>query len=604
MRRSPAVLGMFLCVAAPLPAQVLRVELRDSVTNGAVVGALLAAVDSAGRVGVEGLSDAAGDGALRLPRAGTWRVRVRRIGFAPLLSAPVTVASGGSARVALRLASARQGLPVVRVAASRGECRATPEGRDRSAVLWEQLTLALRASALARDVVPLRVVRMQRELDADLRVLAERVVSLGIGTGRPFDAIDPDTLAARGYVVRDDDGGWRFFAPDDSVLLARSFVDTHCFDAPRRDRTPGLAELRFRPASALRPDVEGTAFVDTASGEPRRVDFRFVLPIGVLPVPVPHAGGHIALARLPSGLWIVSSWAIRMPLFGTDPSNGRPRVAGYREVSGTAEPSRIGREALIASATAPRERDSVTLTIRALDDRYERLAGAQLVRDTVATAAPGPVTDSTGAARLVVPARAEVTLRVRRVGHAVRDTVVRTSGRDTSLAVVLPRIQRLATTTVTATLEDRVGFTQRRLAGFGWFMDSVAVARRGAPNALGLLQGVPSLTLFRVPATAGVPAGRPTDTRAGAIALHPDWLPGMIVPVMETPTSLTGAGGLCIPDLFIDGQRASTAQYLALDTHEVRAVEFHTRGVTVPPQFQVLRTDVCGVVLVWTRFAR
>jgi hypothetical protein len=603
--RFAIALALATCsLAEAVGAQVLRVELRDSVTNGAVVGALLAAVDSSGTVAVEGLSDVAGGGALRLPGAGTWRVRVRRIGFAPVLSAPVRVAAGGSARLELRLTSARAGLPVVRVAARRGECRASPEGRDRSAVLWEQLTLALRASALARDVVPLRVVRMQRELDARLGLVSERVVSLGVGTGRPFDAIAPDTLAARGYVVRDDDGGWRFFAPDDSVLLDRSFVDTHCFDAPSRDRTPGLAELRFRPVSALRPDVEGTAYVDTASGEPRRLDFRFTLPIGLLPVPVPHAGGHIALARLPSGLWIVSSWAIRMPLFGTDPSNGRPRVAGYREVSGTAEPSRIGREALIAAATAPRERDSVTVTVRVLDDRYERLAGAQLLRDTTATAAFGPVTDSTGAARLVVLARAEVTLRVRRVGHAVRDTVVRTSGRDTTLAVVLPRIQRLATTTVTETLEDRVGFTMRRRAGFGWFMDSLDVAMRGAPNALGLLQGVPSLSLYRVPATAGAAAGRPTDPRAGAVAAHPDWLPGMMVPVMETPTSLTGAGGLCIPDLFIDGQRASTAQYLALDTRDVRAVEFFTRGVTVPPQFQVLRTDVCGVVLVWTRFAR
>lgn len=588
---------MTACLAGALPAQVLRVELRDSVTGARVVGALLAAVDSTGRPIVEGLSDAGGESALRLPRAGTWRVRVRRIGFAPVLSAPVTVPAGGSERVALRLASAQQALPIVRVEAARGACRAVPVGRDRGAVLWEQLTLALRSSALARGTVPLRIARTQRELDVALRTLAERVTALELGGGRAFDAIDPDTLAARGYVRQEGDGGWRFFAPDDSVLLSESFAATHCFAAPPRDRTPGLAELRFWPADPWRPDVEGTAYVDTVTGEPRRLDFRYRIRPGTLPALAPDAGGHIQLARLPTGLWIVSSWAIRMPLFATDVRGGPVRLRGYREVGGTAEP------ALAASvrAAALRVRDSVSVVVRVLDERYERLAGAQLLRDSLTL---GPVTDSSGVARLAVPMRRDVALRVRRVGYAVRDTVLRLAERDTTIAVVLPRIQQLARTTVTASLEERVGFTDRRQRGFGWFLDSVAVARRGSPNALGLLQGVPGLSLFRIPADAAPSAGRATDPRAGAITAHPDWIPGTTVPVLETPTSLTGAGGVCIPDLFIDGQRASTPQFLSLDTREVRAVEIYARGVQVPPQFQVLRGDVCGAVVLWTRFAR
>lgn len=323
-------------------AQTLRVELRDSTTGTPVIGALVSATDSTGSSRVDGLSNERGVVTLRLPAPGLWEIGIRRIGLTPRRVPAVRVGPGAVVTLPLAVASIRQMLSRVRVTAAAGNCGRAPDGDDRTSMLWEQITLALRASTLSRadslSHSTLRVRERVRELSVSLEPVSERVLRDAYGQGRMFTAVNPDSLASHGYVRQESGGDLSFFAPDEVVLLSNSFVATHCFETPKRDADPALAELRFKPVRGRAvADVEGTAFVDTLSGELRHIEFRFVAPRSLIPSNAKHAGGTVELQRLRNGTWIVSNWAIRMPMFVTSGVPRRTYLNGYREVGGTAE---------------------------------------------------------------------------------------------------------------------------------------------------------------------------------------------------------------------------------------------------------------------------
>lgn len=329
-------------LACAVQAQAVRVELRDSTSGEPVVGALVSATDSTGARRADGLSNERGVVTLRLPAAGLWVIGIRRIGLTPRQMPAIRVAAGAVVSMPLAVTSMRQMLSRVRVTARAGSCGRAPVGEDRAAMLWEQITLALRASTLSRadtaSTSKFRVRERVRELSASLDELSANLTRVGYGMGRAFAAAPPESLAASGYVKREPEGDLSFFAPDETVLLSPSFLATHCFETPKRDANPALAELRFKPVRGRTvADVEGTAFVDTLSGELRRIEFRFVASRALLPLNAKHAGGDVVLRRLPNGLWIVSEWAIRMPVFLVGGMPTRVYLNGYREVGGSVD---------------------------------------------------------------------------------------------------------------------------------------------------------------------------------------------------------------------------------------------------------------------------
>ncbi len=338
-----AFLFMGALLSRPAAAQVVRVALRDSVTGALVVGALVSALDSTGVSRADALSNELGVVTLRVPSIGLWTLRVRRIGMSPLRIPNVRIDAGTVATLPLNIATIRQRLTSVRVTADARNCGRAPSGTDRAGMLWEQISLALRASTLTSSdsaaALPLQIEERVRDLDASLSEKATRITRSGFGAGRPYSADDPDTLATRGFVRRGTDGEFTFFAPDENVLLSDAFASTHCFETPKQDEDPSLAELRFRPSRGRAiADVEGTAFVDTLSGELRRIEFRYVVSQSLLPTNARYAGGDVALSRLANGRWIVTSWAIRIPLFQRVGATPRFLVRGYQEVGGTVDP--------------------------------------------------------------------------------------------------------------------------------------------------------------------------------------------------------------------------------------------------------------------------
>ncbi|MCC7053920.1 MAG: carboxypeptidase regulatory-like domain-containing protein [Gemmatimonadaceae bacterium] len=338
--RVALLLPLLLVLSLAGGAQSVRITLRDSATAQPVAGALVSASDSTGRVRADGLSSAAGIVTLRLPFAGSWTVGIRRIGVQPRTLAAVRVDSGSTLALRVGLQNLRYQLATVRVRAD-AVCGRRPDDGDRVSVLWEQITLALRAAVLSRETSAqspmMRVTEFTRELSPTLVERASTVLRDETGFGRPFSAADPDSLASHGYIRDERDSTRTYLAPDENVLLSEAFVRTHCFSAPA-DAGRELAELRFKPVRGRTlPDVEGTAFVDTLSGELRSIDFRYVAGPRVIPRVAKFAGGSVTLQRILNGRWIVSHWVIRMPLLVLDPHTFRVGVSGYLERGGTVD---------------------------------------------------------------------------------------------------------------------------------------------------------------------------------------------------------------------------------------------------------------------------
>lgn len=335
--RLAAVVALLAAGSVAARAQVVRVTLRDSTTAAPVVGALVSAIDTAGQVRADGLSSAAGVVTLRVPFAGRWAIGIRRIGVQPRTLPGVRVDAVGTATVLVALQNLRYQLPPVQVRAT-GVCGRRPEGADRVAVLWEQVTLALRSAVLSRgDSVSLPIMRIaefRRELDTRLVEQKSTLLAEAMGTGRPFSAADADSLEQLGYVRVEADSTITYLAPDETVLLSDAFLRTHCFTAPN---TAGeeVAELRFKPVKGRRlPDVEGTLYLDAASGALRSIDFRYVAKPDVIARDAKFAGGSVSLRRLPNGRWIVNHWVIRMPQYGRIPGTYKSGVIGYIERGG------------------------------------------------------------------------------------------------------------------------------------------------------------------------------------------------------------------------------------------------------------------------------
>lgn len=322
-------------------AQVIRVELRDSVTASPISGVLVAALDSTGQRRADGLSSDAGVVTLRPPGAGTYTITVRRIGVRPRQVPGIVVEAGNTRTLAVTVASVQQMLPSVRVVA-RSSCGRAPDGNDRAGTLWEQVSLALRAATITQRegmaLPPLRVIERVNDLSTTLEERSSTITRDAQGVGRLVQADDPDSLAALGYVRRERDGSMLYFAPDEQVLLSDAFLATHCFSTPKRDANALLAELRFAPVRGRRvSDVEGTAFVDVNTGELRQLSYRYVASRDLMPVNAEHAGGDVFLRRLPNGAWIVSKWSIRMPVFGRNALGTQLIVASYREQAGVVQ---------------------------------------------------------------------------------------------------------------------------------------------------------------------------------------------------------------------------------------------------------------------------
>ncbi len=307
----------------------LRVRVQAE-SGAALTGALVALVDRADKAVDESLSGIGGHVTLKAV-AGQYRVRVRRIGYRPFYTEPIAIPRDGefvvnaeSPRVVLR----------AMVVSARSQCGNIGDDEATLSSAWEEISKALRASELtAADLSAIgQSIKYRRELGPNRSVISADSTFLSAGRNRPFAAIDPVSLARDGFVRGNMFAGWDYYGPDERVLLSSSFAETHCFRVVRERGRKGQLGVAFEPVPRRRtPDIKGALWIDEATSELREITFEYV---NADPVDRFNAGGFTRFRRLPSGLWIVSEWRLRMPRLRMDRRTSQTDVMGYIENGG------------------------------------------------------------------------------------------------------------------------------------------------------------------------------------------------------------------------------------------------------------------------------
>ena len=327
-----ALAGLALLVARIAGAQTVTGKVIAKTDGAPVAGAIVALVDSSGRVLTSRLAEDGGTFSLAAPSAGRFTLRIERIGFRSTTTAAFLVRQGETVDVPVTLAGEGVSLRAVVVNADR-RCVVRPQEGVAMAQLWNEARKALRATQLTqiaqaaakarRDPHRFRVrwLKFRHELTPQtLDVVHSEQVELEGETVTPFVSEDPEVLARDGYMSGQVETGSTFFAPDADVLLSDLFLDSHCFrlQAADRERRDDLIGLAFEPVRLTndrrtgRVDVRGVLWLDRASAELRYMEYSYTnLPFDVS---ARHAGGQLEFRPLPDGRWIVWRWYIRMPM--------------------------------------------------------------------------------------------------------------------------------------------------------------------------------------------------------------------------------------------------------------------------------------------------
>ncbi|MEW5929311.1 MAG: carboxypeptidase regulatory-like domain-containing protein [Gemmatimonadota bacterium] len=343
----PALLLAWLLAPLPLAAQAVRGSVVAESGGAPVPGAMVLLLDASGKARAGALTGADGRFSLAAPAPGTYTLRAERVGHGSAVSPALVLSAGES--VEQRLVAPAQAvlLEGISVRASGRRCQVRPGEGEAAATLWTEARKALNAAAWARDArqSTYEVVRFDRELDpGSLRVLRDDRRTGTAVTTHPFASIPADSLSRRGFVQTGPSGTF-YYAPDAQVLLSETFLDDHCFRVAEGG-ADGLVGLAFEPVRGRGvPEVRGVFWLDRGSAELRWLEYDYVgLPDGL---PEGKLGGRVEFERLPTGAWLVSRWAIRMPRLAretertreTTGSTGgaarvRERLVGIQETGG------------------------------------------------------------------------------------------------------------------------------------------------------------------------------------------------------------------------------------------------------------------------------
>ena len=327
-------LAVVIVCTRTLAAQTVRGQLVDSISRTPLHGAFLTLLDAEGLERGRAITDAAGQFVLQAPAAGTYRLRSKRIGFRPFVSAPLVLGMGETTTYNAAIDPIPVPLKEVVVA---GEQQCDVAAGASMAVLWEEIREALAAVAWTSrgSGYWYELSLFEREVTTGGRRAGPDSVWQQVGYHQvPFRSAPALELMVNGYVVVEDDM-WNYRAPDAEVLLSDIFLRTHCFET-RAEK--GLVGLAFTPARGRNlPDVKGTLWVDRDNAELRYLEFTYTrIPERLN---APRAGGRVEFMRVPNGAWIVRDWVIRMPVARVVSgayNTAAPRVVGYREAGGSA----------------------------------------------------------------------------------------------------------------------------------------------------------------------------------------------------------------------------------------------------------------------------
>jgi len=189
-------------------------------------------------------------------------------------------------------------------------------------------------------------------------------------------------------------------------------------------------------------------------------------------------------------------------------------------------------------------------------------------------------------------------LEVRAVGYYAQyrpvDVIANASPVQVKLSTFRAMLDTVKVTAFRVADRHQSGFTERRRSGAGRYLTAEDIERRAPLNVSDLFRGLP-----------GIRIGSAVDTLLNEADITSDTsiAPTVALGLERLVLMRRGAGELCLPDFFIDGQhfRSLSADNLDsfLEPKHLAAVEIYTEA-TVPIQFQGWRT-ACGTIVIWTK---
>ncbi len=218
---------------------------------------------------------------------------------------------------------------------------------------------------------------------------------------------------------------------------------------------------------------------------------------------------------------------------------------------------------------------------RPLVGLVQRVDGAALVDVEVEGAGQRVRTDAEGRFRLRIVRRDTLTLLLRHLGYEPIAVTLRSNHLRGDTIVVRMEQTALALGEVRVRGVDLRsplglgGFDERRARGLGTFVTREEIDRRQTNRLSDVLRGRRGLTLVRTPSGGygvrfGVASGRQRR---------------------------------CVPDLWIDGQRARGMELDDVPASTVEGIELYATIATVPFQFSSsgAGTERCGTIVLWSR---
>lgn len=577
MRSASILMAMGVVIAARGSAQ------QSVIVAGTVVSATTGQVLPYSTVSISGRVQrfSGADGSFAFDLApGRYAIRVRQLGYSPL-DTVVSVTPGANLRgFIFTLQPVAFRLDAVRTYAK--ACRLGGQNSD-ILVLLDELTKNADREKLLRTEYPF-IYQLQRQFSykglggisqrsADTLKYYSKVMP-GYAPGnlvQPVDSTDPKSEREMRIPTLVD-------------LANPEFINSHCYRY-RGVEDVGHARayrIDFEPSRDIHTtDVEGSAFIDSASYMIRRATFRLTKPEKLAP-PIVGIEVTTTYREIFKGLALFDSIHSEQPLNRSSPFKLVRQQD--QKLIGILFYGRTPEDAVIAESPPP-PRPVIDSTAR-LSGVVVDSSGRKLGRAEILVADGGARTVSADSGQFVLaglkPGKTSFVVRALGFAPASFSSDLRAM-RTKRVRVILTQVTvQLSTimveTTVNDTLLANTGFYERRRVGFGSFITPLQIQARNPSAASDLLRAVRGVDIQPASGFGTVPYSRRTPGGFGTLK--------------------------CVMNVFIDGVMVSvnstTPLEDAIQGTEVGAIEVYPGPSETPPRF-LGASSGCGSIVIWTK---